>query len=71
MREIEADGTTRDTRYWDVAFSRGDRADLTPAEWRAALLDCLRQAVDRRTVADMPVGVLLAGGLDSRARSAP
>ena len=65
VREIEADGTTRDTRYWDVAFSRGDRADMGADEWRDALLDCLRQAVDRRTVADVPVGVLLSGGLDS------
>lgn len=65
VRVIESDGTTTDTRYWDVAFTRGDRADMDPAAWREALLDCLRQAVDRRTVADVPVGVLLSGGLDS------
>ncbi len=65
VREIEPDGTFRDTRYWDVAFSRGGRAGMTPEEWREALLDRLRQAVDRRTVADVPVGVLLSGGLDS------
>jgi asparagine synthase (glutamine-hydrolysing) len=65
VRVIEPDGSHRDTRYWDVDFTRGDRAGLTADEWREALLDCLRQAVDRRTVADVPVGVLLSGGLDS------
>ena len=65
VRVVDPDGTTTDTRYWDVDFTRGDRADMDAADWREALLDCLRQAVNRRTVADVPVGVLLSGGLDS------
>jgi len=65
VRVIDPDGATTDTRYWDVAFTRGTHADMDAADWREALLDCLRQAVDRRTVADVPVGVLLSGGLDS------
>jgi asparagine synthase (glutamine-hydrolysing) len=65
VRVVEPDGSVDDTRYWDVAFSRGDRAGIDAREWQAAVLDCLRQAVDRRTVADVPVGVLLSGGLDS------
>ena len=33
--------------------------------WRDALLAALRTAVERRMVADVPIGVLLSGGLDS------
>jgi asparagine synthase (glutamine-hydrolysing) len=65
VRVVEPDGSTTDTRYWDVDFTRGDRAGMDAFQWREALLDCLRQAVGRRTVADVPVGVLLSGGLDS------
>ena len=34
-------------------------------DWEEALLEKLRVAVDRRMVADVPVGVLLSGGIDS------
>ena len=41
------------------------RADWSPREWEEALLAALTTAVERRMVADVPVGVLLSGGLDS------
>jgi asparagine synthase (glutamine-hydrolysing) len=62
VREIEADGTSTEYRYWEPSHHRGA---ATPDEWRAAVLDGLRTAVRRRMVADVPVGVLLSGGLDS------
>jgi asparagine synthase (glutamine-hydrolysing) len=64
VRVIKADGTSADTVYWNPPASR-PAAPLTPADWRDAILDRLRTAVERRMVADVPVGVLLSGGLDS------
>ena len=67
VRVIEADGTTgSDWLYWEPDFSRDpDKADWTDKDWEEALLASLRTAVDRRMVADVPVGVLLSGGIDS------
>ena len=63
---VEADGRRSTHRYWEPARRRRDElADLSADEWRDALGDSLRQAVRRRLVADVPVGVLLSGGLDS------
>ena len=66
VRVIEADGTSRQHVYWTPSFER-DPADAgrSSEEWQEALLDALRVAVKRRMVADVPVGVLLSGGLDS------
>ena len=63
---IEPDGRRREETYWqlEVGPRAADRA-LGEAEWREAVRDALRKAVDRRRVADVPVGVLLSGGLDS------
>jgi asparagine synthase (glutamine-hydrolysing) len=63
---VEPDGRRREESYWqlEVGPRAGDRA-LTEADWRVALRDALGRAVDRRRVADVPVGVLLSGGLDS------
>ena len=67
VRVIEADGSTgSDWLYWEPDFSRDpDKADWTEQDWEEALLASLRTAVDRRMVADVPVGVLLSGGIDS------
>jgi len=66
IRVVESDGTTRDTVYWDLRFERvPERAGWSERDWQDALLDALRVAVRRRFVSDVPVGVLLSGGLDS------
>ncbi|MFI6457500.1 N-acetylglutaminylglutamine amidotransferase [Streptosporangium amethystogenes] len=68
VRTVEPDGTVTDRRYWRPPYTRSalpDRAGLSSSEWREAVLDQLRVAVRRRMVADVPVGVLLSGGLDS------
>ncbi|WP_210105341.1 N-acetylglutaminylglutamine amidotransferase [Neorhizobium galegae] len=66
IRVIEADGREVDTRYWNPPHTRDPAmAGLTRNDWRDMVLDALRLAVKRRTVADVPVGVLLSGGVDS------
>ncbi|MFF9279695.1 N-acetylglutaminylglutamine amidotransferase [Streptomyces griseosporeus] len=66
VRVVEPDGTYRDHRYWQPSYTRRPEHDgMGPTEWRDAVLDALRTAVRRRMVADVPVGVLLSGGLDS------
>ncbi|MFF5922624.1 N-acetylglutaminylglutamine amidotransferase [Streptomyces flavochromogenes] len=66
VRVVERDGTYRDHRYWQPSYTRRDDFDgMGPTDWRDAVLAALRTAVRRRTVADVPVGVLLSGGLDS------
>ncbi|MEO3757382.1 N-acetylglutaminylglutamine amidotransferase [Mycobacterium sp. B14F4] len=63
---IEPDGRCITTTYWEPDFSRrADRADWSEQDWEDAVLDSLRVAVDRRLVADVPVGCLLSGGVDS------
>jgi asparagine synthase (glutamine-hydrolysing) len=66
MRIIEADGQFEDRRYWDPPFGRAaDESTMSAIDWRDRLLEELRAAVKRRMVADVPVGVLLSGGVDS------
>lgn len=65
-RRIERDGSHRDRRYWQPLYERrAEDAGLTRNDWRDRVLEALRMAVRRRMVADVPVGVLLSGGVDS------
>jgi asparagine synthase (glutamine-hydrolysing) len=66
VRVIKADGTGTEHRYWAPSHERraGD-ADMTAQDWSDEVLSTLRRAVRRRMVADVPVGVLLSGGIDS------
>jgi asparagine synthase (glutamine-hydrolysing) len=66
IRIIEPDGRSRDHRFWSLRFeNHADEANLTYQDWQERTLEALRTAVERRLVADVPVGVLLSGGLDS------
>jgi asparagine synthase (glutamine-hydrolysing) len=66
VRVIRPDGSYTDTVYWTPLFERDPaRASWTERDWQDALMDVLRTAVARRMVADVPVGVLLSGGIDS------
>ncbi|WP_205696516.1 N-acetylglutaminylglutamine amidotransferase [Conexibacter sp. SYSU D00693] len=66
VRIIERDGTSKDRLYWDPPFARDPgEAAMDAADWADAVREALRVAVRRRMVSDVPVGILLSGGLDS------
>lgn len=65
-RRIAPDGTASDRLYWQPPYERrAEDIGLTRNDWRDRVLEALRVAVRRRMVADVPVGVLLSGGVDS------
>src|SRR5690625_2812665 len=66
IRIYDADGSHRDDVYWRPDFTRSPEEAARGMEgWADLVLDSLRAAVRRCEVADVPVGVLLSGGVDS------
>jgi asparagine synthase (glutamine-hydrolysing) len=66
IRTYEEDGSHTERVYWDPPFGQtGDDLGRSAQQWEEMLLGALRTAVERRMVADVPVGVLLSGGVDS------
>ena len=62
---ITASGIEKVHRYWQFPATRLDQP-VSDAEWLESIHDALREAVRKRNeIADVPVGVLLSGGLDS------
>jgi asparagine synthase (glutamine-hydrolysing) len=62
---FDPDGTVTERVYWTLDATRPE-TPLSEAEWLAATREQLDQSVKRRLLAaDVPVGVLLSGGLDS------
>ncbi|MDH5778652.1 MAG: N-acetylglutaminylglutamine amidotransferase, partial [Gammaproteobacteria bacterium] len=62
---ISSEGKTQHRRYWTLSATRPDQP-RTEEEWTEAIHTALREAVRKRLmIADVPVGVLLSGGLDS------
>ena len=58
-------GELEHRKYWSLRAER-PAAPKTEAEWAEAIHESLRQAVKKRIeIADVKVGVLLSGGLDS------
>lgn len=62
---INGSGQIEEATYWKLDATRPAQP-LSESEWLAATREVLLRAVERhRLAADVPVGVLLSGGLDS------
>jgi asparagine synthase (glutamine-hydrolysing) len=62
---IDAGGRRTETAYWQLD-ARRPAEPMADGDWIDAIQDALQNAVrKRREIADVPVGVLLSGGLDS------
>lgn len=64
---VYEDGALAITQYWDIAFGS---AQLSPAEAIDQVREKLAECVQMHMVSDVPVGVMLSGGLDSSTVSA-
>jgi asparagine synthase (glutamine-hydrolysing) len=56
-------GTTKVWRYWQPPACVNDAPDVD--ELVSGLADVMNTAIEKQLVADVPIGVLLSGGLDS------
>ncbi len=61
--EVDSGGGARVERYWQLEY--GPKLRLREEEAAEALLEVLTEAVRLRLVADVPLGALLSGGIDS------
>jgi len=67
MLKVSADGKMTTTAYWKLPYTRdADKLNWGEQEWTEAIEASLTHAIEKRMqIADVPVGVLLSGGLDS------
>jgi len=62
---VDSDGSRSESSYWSLVAKR-PALPLSAEEWNIAIRDALMESVKKRSnIADVPVGVLLSGGLDS------
>jgi len=62
---VKSDGSVQEKRYWQLSAKRPEQK-ISDSEWVELIHEGLRKAVEKRVkIADVPVGVLLSGGIDS------
>ncbi|WP_131782801.1 N-acetylglutaminylglutamine amidotransferase [Legionella gresilensis] len=63
---VHADGKVEEERYWQLKINEDNTNTIrSEEEWLFAIEAALSQATKGQLAADVPVGVLLSGGLDS------
>ncbi len=68
---LSAGGALRVEQYWDMPLEQSEAAPPRRlAEIEAELRDLLRDVVEMEMISDVPIGVLLSGGIDSSAVAA-
>ncbi len=67
---VSEDGRISEHRYWDVWDHTTPLTSVSEEEIAARILAELRTSVKLRKVSDVPVGVLLSGGIDSSTNAA-
>ena len=70
LMEIRADGSYRETRYFDIAATTRGTYPGSYEQAREELDALCREAFALRLVSDVPVGMFLSGGVDSSLVSA-
>jgi asparagine synthase (glutamine-hydrolysing) len=71
MLAVDAQGPSTPRAYWDLSFPpAGARPSVSIGEAAERVRALLAAAVRKRLVADVPLGVLLSGGVDSSAVAA-
>jgi asparagine synthase (glutamine-hydrolysing) len=71
LLSVDAGGVAEPRRYWSLRFPKAD--DVAPVredEAAERVRELLGRAVRKRLIADVPLGVLLSGGVDSSIVSA-
>ena len=63
-RLIFENGNLRTDRYWKLSYE-GERISISDDEAAEELTRRLRESVSMRLISDVPLGVLLSGGIDS------
>ena len=67
----DAGGVHEPQAYWDLSFApAGEAKPVAMGEAKERVLELLTSAVRKRLIADVPLGLLLSGGVDSSAVAA-